>query len=210
VPKPFHSGDVAFELCYLHDMPAVLRALAGAENSIEKCGRSSTRPNIRRVPSRWSTRWRWRQVTIPIPRSPSASGCPWTFDTCEVIEDRWANLMRQDPVVAVEAQADNLRSASPADPLRLVKLTPLRSAVKSRPKTRDPLIKRINSLMGRFNSLLGRNKFPVSMRRELGCKSLNLFLDSETKSHSGAQTKQNSLYFRRCFSPHTLRFTACA
>jgi hypothetical protein len=24
VPKPFHSGDVAFELCYLHDMPAVL------------------------------------------------------------------------------------------------------------------------------------------------------------------------------------------
>ena len=33
MPKPFHSGDVAFELCYLHDMPAVLRALAGGENS---------------------------------------------------------------------------------------------------------------------------------------------------------------------------------
>jgi poly(3-hydroxybutyrate) depolymerase len=31
-----HSGDVGFELCYLPDMPAVLRALAGAENSIEK------------------------------------------------------------------------------------------------------------------------------------------------------------------------------
>jgi len=44
VPKPFHSGDVAFEHCYLPDMPAVLRALAGAENSIEKCGSSSTRP----------------------------------------------------------------------------------------------------------------------------------------------------------------------
>jgi hypothetical protein len=191
VPKPFHSGDVAFELCYLHDMPAVLRALAGAENSIEKCGSSSTRPkhpegsfkvvNALAMASK---------VTIPIPRSPSASGCPWTFDTCEVIEDRWANLMRQDPMVAVEAQADSLRSASPADPLRLVTLTPLRSAVKSRPKTRDSLIKRINSLMGRFNSLLGRNKFPVSMRRELGCKSLNLFLDSKTKSHSGAQTNK--------------------
>ena len=31
-----HSGDMGFELCYLPDMPAVLRTLAGAENSIEK------------------------------------------------------------------------------------------------------------------------------------------------------------------------------
>jgi hypothetical protein len=31
-----HSGDMGFELCYLPDMSAVLRALAGAENSIEK------------------------------------------------------------------------------------------------------------------------------------------------------------------------------
>ena len=29
-----HSGDMGFELCYLLDMPAVLRALAGTENSI--------------------------------------------------------------------------------------------------------------------------------------------------------------------------------
>jgi hypothetical protein len=34
---------------------------------------------------------------------------PVTFDTCEVIEERWANWLRQDPVVAVETQADNLR-----------------------------------------------------------------------------------------------------
>jgi hypothetical protein len=31
-----HSGDMGFELCYLPDMPTVLRALAGAENSIER------------------------------------------------------------------------------------------------------------------------------------------------------------------------------
>src|SRR6201982_1242120 len=31
-----HSGDMGFEVCYLPDMPAVLRALAGAENSIER------------------------------------------------------------------------------------------------------------------------------------------------------------------------------
>src|ERR1700719_4302209 len=31
-----HSGDMAFELCYLPDMPAVLRALARVDNSIER------------------------------------------------------------------------------------------------------------------------------------------------------------------------------
>jgi S-formylglutathione hydrolase FrmB len=35
---------------------------------------------------------------------------PVTFDTCEIIEERWANWMRQDPVVAVESQGENLRS----------------------------------------------------------------------------------------------------
>jgi hypothetical protein len=34
---------------------------------------------------------------------------PVTSDTCEVIEERWANWMRQDPVVAIETQGGNLR-----------------------------------------------------------------------------------------------------
>ena len=34
---------------------------------------------------------------------------PVTFDNCEVIEERWANWLRHDPVVAVETQADNLQ-----------------------------------------------------------------------------------------------------
>jgi hypothetical protein len=41
-----------------------------------------------------------------VPWNPAAS----TFDTCEVIEERWANWLRQDPVVAIETQAENLRS----------------------------------------------------------------------------------------------------
>jgi hypothetical protein len=52
--------------------------------------------------------------------------------------------------------------------------------------------------MGRFNSLLGRNKFPVPMRRELGCKSLNLFLDSKTivrflTTHTGSLPRPDDL-----------------
>jgi hypothetical protein len=34
---------------------------------------------------------------------------PVTLHTCEVIEERWANWLRQDPVAAIETQADNLR-----------------------------------------------------------------------------------------------------
>src|ERR1700736_6291292 len=58
--------------------------------------------------------------------------------------------------------------------------------LKSPVKSRDSLIRRINSLMTRFNSLLGPNKFPVPMRRELARKSLNLALDAEPTIHSGA------------------------
>jgi S-formylglutathione hydrolase FrmB len=105
-----HSGDMGFELCYLPDMPTVLRALAGAENSIE----------------------RWWQKLEAAQKHPEGSGkvinalamaasydtdptqflgirLPVTFDTCEVIEERWANWLRQDPVVAIETQANNLR-----------------------------------------------------------------------------------------------------
>jgi S-formylglutathione hydrolase FrmB len=106
-----HSGDMAFELCYLPDMPAVLRALAGTENSIE--------------------RW-WRQLEAADKHSDGAAKVfnilamaasydpdptqflgirlPVTFDTCEVIEDRWANWLRHDPAVAVLTQAENLRA----------------------------------------------------------------------------------------------------
>jgi hypothetical protein len=34
---------------------------------------------------------------------------PVTIDTCEIIADRWANWLRQDPAVAVDELADNLR-----------------------------------------------------------------------------------------------------
>jgi hypothetical protein len=37
------SGDIGFELCYLLDMPAVLRALAGAEKLDRGCGTATSR-----------------------------------------------------------------------------------------------------------------------------------------------------------------------
>jgi len=105
-----HSGDMGFELCYLPDMPAVLRALAGSENSIErwwqqleasqKHGEGSFKVfNVLAMAASYD----------PDPNEFLGIRLPVTFDTCEVIEDRWANWLRHDPVVAVETQADNLR-----------------------------------------------------------------------------------------------------
>jgi hypothetical protein len=50
---------------------------------------------------------------------------PVTFDTCEVIEDRWANWLRQDPVVAIETPADNLRRLKAPLPPVLARISSL-------------------------------------------------------------------------------------
>jgi S-formylglutathione hydrolase FrmB len=34
---------------------------------------------------------------------------PVTFDTCEIIGERWENWLQHDPVVAIQRQAENLR-----------------------------------------------------------------------------------------------------
>ncbi|HEX3993232.1 MAG TPA: alpha/beta hydrolase-fold protein, partial [Acetobacteraceae bacterium] len=105
-----HSGDMGFELCYLPDMPATLRALAGSGNSIEQWWRkiedATKRPdgiftalNVLAMAASYD----------PDPAEFLGMRLPVTFDTCEVIEDRWANWLRHDPVVAVETLGDNLR-----------------------------------------------------------------------------------------------------
>src|ERR1700726_2126820 len=104
-----HSGDMGFELCYLPDMPAVLRALAGVENSIERwwqqleAARKSSDGSGKVV----------NALAMAASYDPGATQffgtrLPVTFDACWVIEERRANWLRQDPVVAIEPQADNL------------------------------------------------------------------------------------------------------
>jgi S-formylglutathione hydrolase FrmB len=105
-----HSGDMGFELCYLPDMPAVLRALAGTGNSIERWWQqlesARKRPdgsgkvvNILAMAASYD----------PDPTQFLGIRLPVTFDTCEIIEERWANWLCQDPVHASETQMTDLR-----------------------------------------------------------------------------------------------------
>jgi S-formylglutathione hydrolase FrmB len=105
-----HSGDMGFEVCYLPDMPAVLRALAGAENSIERWW-------LRMEGGRKRPDGSGKVVNAlamaasydPDPTQFLGIRLPVTSDTCEVIEERWANWLRQDPAVACETHGANLR-----------------------------------------------------------------------------------------------------
>src|ERR1700688_1136098 len=105
-----HSGDMGFELCYLPDMPAVLRALAGAGNSIERWWRQLEETQKHSEGSGKVVNALAMAASYdPDPTQFLGIRLPVTFDTCEVIEERWANWLRQDPVVAIETQAGNLR-----------------------------------------------------------------------------------------------------
>lgn len=106
-----HSGDMGFELCYLPDMPATLRALAGADNAIETWWRKLEQ--ARKRPDGIFTALNVLAMAASYDPDPSVflgMRLPVTFDTCEVIPDRWANWMRHDPVVAVETLGENLRN----------------------------------------------------------------------------------------------------
>ncbi len=105
-----HSGDMAFEICYLPDMPAVLRSLARVDNSIERWWTEFE--TARKQPDNSFKVMNALAMAAsydPDPTQFLGMRLPVTFDVCEIIEDRWANWLRHDPVVALDSHADNLR-----------------------------------------------------------------------------------------------------
>jgi S-formylglutathione hydrolase FrmB len=105
-----HSGDMGFELCYLPDMPAALRALANVGNSIEQWWQQlEAAPKHPEGSFKVLNALAMAASYDPDPTEFLGIRLPVTWDTCEVIEERWANWLRQDPVVAIKTQADNLR-----------------------------------------------------------------------------------------------------
>jgi hypothetical protein len=91
-------------------MPAVLPALAGAENSIERWWQRLEAAQKHPDGSfKVINALAMAASYDPDPSQYLGIRLPVTFDTCEIIEERWANWLRHDPVVVLEGQADNLQ-----------------------------------------------------------------------------------------------------
>ena len=104
-----HSGDMGFEVCYLPDMPDVLRALAGTENSIERWWLQMEGARKRPGGSHKVVNALAMAASYdPDPTQFLGLRLPVTFDTCEIIEERWANWLRQDPANASDTQVADL------------------------------------------------------------------------------------------------------
>lgn len=105
-----HSGDMGFELCYLPDMPGVLRALARYGGSVERF--------MNAFETARKTDGKDTHVLMilcmaatydPDPAQYLGIRLPVTADSCELIAERWANWLQWDPALMVEQHGDALR-----------------------------------------------------------------------------------------------------
>ncbi|HEX3809718.1 MAG TPA: alpha/beta hydrolase-fold protein [Rhizomicrobium sp.] len=105
-----HSGDMAFELCYLPEFPRLLRKLAKHEGSIQKwieafyAAPKTKDDNVHDLMTLAMC-----ATYDPDPSEPYGLRLPVTMDTCEVIEDRWANFLKWDPCLMVEKRGPGLK-----------------------------------------------------------------------------------------------------
>ena len=98
-----HSGDMAFELCYLADMPTVLRSLSAKDNSIRHWIEDFEE----------GPKYAGKDVHVlmslamaasydPDPKAFCGIRLPVDLNTCAIINERWDNWLQWDPVLMVE------------------------------------------------------------------------------------------------------------
>jgi len=105
-----HSGDMAFELCYLPDMPGVLRLLDRYGGSVERFMNAfETGRKVDGKDTHVLMILCMAATYDPDPTQYLGIRLPVTPDTCEIIADRWANWLEWDPVRMVETHGDALR-----------------------------------------------------------------------------------------------------
>ncbi len=106
-----HSGDMAFELCYLPDMPNVLRALAKKEGSIEKFVTDfEAGPKFSGSDMHVLMSLAMAATYDPDPSAFCGIRLPVDMETCELKPDLWQNWLKWDPVLMADTQGENLRN----------------------------------------------------------------------------------------------------
>jgi enterochelin esterase-like enzyme len=105
-----HSGDMAFELCYLPEFPRLLRALAKYNGSIEKwVDAFYAAPKTKDGDIHDLMTLAMCATYDPDPAAPYGLRLPVTLDTCEIIPERWANFQKWDPCLMVEKHAAGMK-----------------------------------------------------------------------------------------------------
>jgi len=105
-----HSGDMAFELAYLPEFPRLLRKLAKCDNSIQKwlegfyAAKKTKDDDIHDLMTLAMC-----ATYDPDPTAYWGVRLPVTFDTCEVIEDRWRNFLAFDPCLMVATRGEGMK-----------------------------------------------------------------------------------------------------
>ena len=108
-----HSGDAGFENLYLPEFANTLRALAKSDNSIETWMKAfEAKPKLDGKDTLVLMILAQAASFDPAPEPETFLGLrlPITLDTCEIIEERWANWLKWDPAQMVETHAENLRN----------------------------------------------------------------------------------------------------
>ncbi|HKI74026.1 MAG TPA: alpha/beta hydrolase-fold protein [Pseudomonadales bacterium] len=108
-----HSGDMAFEWCYLPDLPNTLMHLAKFNKDIKVFVESTQSAlKINDVDFHHLMNLAMAASYDPAPQAPFGVQLPVDLETCELIPERWEKWLAWDPVQLVEQQAvqDNLRS----------------------------------------------------------------------------------------------------
>jgi S-formylglutathione hydrolase FrmB len=106
-----HSGDMAFELLYLPEFPRLLRTLAKAGGSVGKwVDDLYAAPKIRDADVHDLMMLAMCATYDPDPAAPYGVRLPVDSHTCELIEERWNNWRKWDPLTLVEAHFEGLKT----------------------------------------------------------------------------------------------------
>ncbi|HWU26916.1 MAG TPA: alpha/beta hydrolase-fold protein [Rhizomicrobium sp.] len=104
-----HSGDMAFELCYLGEFPRLLRALAKQGGDIGKWIEAfRAAPKTKDSDVHDLMTLAMCATYDPDPSAPYGLRLPVDPQTCELIPERWKNFMAWDPLTLVETRGSGL------------------------------------------------------------------------------------------------------
>lgn len=105
-----HSGDVGFELCYLRDMPGVLRALSKAGGAKAWLDAFFAKPKQADADVHILMDLAMAATYDPDPAAPYGVRLPVDMETCELIPERWANWSAWDPLTLAAQHAEGLKT----------------------------------------------------------------------------------------------------